>query len=144
MLDGLPGEARPYVSWREQQTILGAMLHSAKRIAMQYSPMNAIPYLSRVDAGTIDFVRSLNVEVVTSADLVQRFEAVWDEMQLASHRVAAEGLRAIVDEAFALCRELACRAPWPDRIWAATIYSLADGGAGPGDLKSADRCRQCA
>ena len=100
VLDGLPGEAQPYVSWREQQTILGAMLHSAKRIAMQYSPMNAIPYLSRVDAGTIDLVRSLNVEVVTSADLVQQFEAVWDEPQLMSHRVAADGLRAIVDEAF--------------------------------------------
>lgn len=101
VLDGLPGEARSYVSWREQQQALGAILESAKRIAMQYSPMNAIPYLSRVDAGTIDLVRSLQVEVVTSADLVQQFEAVWDEMQLASHRVAAEGLRAIVDEAFA-------------------------------------------
>ena len=62
--------------------------------------MNAIPYLSRVDAGTIDLVRSMNVEVVTSADLVQQFEAVWDESQLVSHRVAADGLRAIVDEAF--------------------------------------------
>jgi Xaa-Pro aminopeptidase len=67
---------------------------------MQYSPMNAIPYLSRVDAGTIDLVRSLGAEVVTSADLVQQFEAVWDDAQLASHQVAAEGLRAIVDEAF--------------------------------------------
>ena len=101
VLDGLPGEARLYVSWREQQTALGSLLHSAKRIAMQYSPMNAIPYLSRVDAGTLDLVRSLQVEVVTSADLVQQFEAVWDERQLASHRVAAEGLRTIVDEAFA-------------------------------------------
>ncbi len=101
VLDGLPGEARSYVSWREQQTALGSLLHSAKRIAMQYSPLNAIPYLSRVDAGTIDLVRSLNVEVVTSADLVQQFEAVWDKAQLESHRVAAEGLRAIVDEAFA-------------------------------------------
>ena len=101
VLDGLPGDSRLYVSWREQQAVLGSILQSAKRIAMQYSPMNAIPYLSRVDAGTIELVRSLNVEVVTSADLVQRFEAVWDEMQLASHRVAAEGLRAIVDEAFA-------------------------------------------
>lgn len=100
VLDGLPGEARSYVSWREQQAILDSILHSANRIAMQYSPMNAIPYLSRVDAGTIDLVRSLNVEVVTSADLVQQFEAVWDETQLTSHRVAAEGLRAIVDEAF--------------------------------------------
>lgn len=101
VLDGLPGDSRLYVSWREQQAVLGSILQSAKRIAMQYSPMNAIPYLSRVDAGTIELVRSLNVEVVTSADLVQRFEAVWDETQLASHRIAAEGLRAIVDEAFA-------------------------------------------
>lgn len=101
VLDGLPGEAWPYVSWREQQAALASFLQSTKRIAMQYSPMNAIPYLSRVDAGTIDLVRSLGVEVVTSADLVQQFEAVWDEAQLASHRAAAEGLRAIVDEAFA-------------------------------------------
>ncbi|WHZ17213.1 MAG: Aminopeptidase YpdF (MP-, MA-, MS-, AP-, NP- specific) [Nitrospira sp.] len=101
VLDGLPGEVRSYVSWREQQSALGSFLQSAKRIAMQYSPMNAVPYLSRVDAGTIELVRSLGVEVVTSADLVQQFEAVWDEAQLASHQVAAEGLRAIVDEAFA-------------------------------------------
>jgi Xaa-Pro aminopeptidase len=101
VLDALPGNAWPYVSWREQQAALASLLQSAKRIAMQYSPMNAIPYVSRVDAGTIDLVRSLGVEVVTSADLVQQFEAVWDEAQLTSHRVAAEGLRAIVDEAFA-------------------------------------------
>jgi len=100
VLDGLPGDARAYVSWRDQQAALASLLHSAKRVAMQYSPMNAIPYLSRVDAGTIDLVRSLGVEVVTSADLVQQFEAVWNDAQLASHQVAAEGLRAIVDEAF--------------------------------------------
>ena len=100
VLEGLPGDEQLYVSWREQHTALRSFLHSAKRIAMQYSPMNAIPYLSRVDAGTIELIRGLGVEVVTSADLVQQFEAVWDETQLASHQVAAEGLRAIVDEAF--------------------------------------------
>lgn len=100
VLDGLPGEVRSYVSWREQQEMLKAVLQSATRIAMQYSPMNAIPYLSRVDAGTLDLLRSFGLEVVTSADLVQQFEAVWDGAQLASHQVAAEGLRAIVDEAF--------------------------------------------
>lgn len=100
VLDDLPGDLRLYVSWREQQAALEALLQSAKRIAMQYSPMNAIPYLSRVDAGTIDLMRSFGLEVVTSADLVQQFEAVWDGAQLASHQVAAEGLRAIVDEAF--------------------------------------------
>ena len=100
VLEGLPGDERLYVSWQEQQAALKTLLQSATRIAMQYSPMNAIPYLSRVDAGTIDLMRSLGVEVVTSADLVQQFEAVWDGAQLASHQVAAEGLRAIVDEAF--------------------------------------------
>lgn len=100
VLEDLPGEVRLYVSWREQQAALKTLLESANRIAMQYSPMNAIPYLSRVDAGTLDILRSLGLEVVTSADLVQQFEAVWDGAQLASHQVAAAGLRAIVDEAF--------------------------------------------
>ena len=101
VLEALPGDVRFYVSWREQQAALRTLLQSAKRIAMQYSPMNAIPYLSRVDAGTVDLLRSWGLEVVTSADLVQQFEAVWDGAQLASHQVAATGLRAIVDEAFA-------------------------------------------
>ena len=100
VLEGLPGDVQLYVSWREQHAALTSILQSAKRIAMQYSPMNAIPYLSRVDAGTIELIRSLGVEVVTSADLVQHFEDVWNETQLASHQVAAEGLRTIVDEAF--------------------------------------------
>lgn len=100
VLDGLPGEARLYVSWREQQGALRTLLQSATRIAMQYSPMNAIPYLSRVDAGTLELLRSWGLEVVTSADLVQQFEAVWDDAQLISHQVAASGLRAIVDETF--------------------------------------------
>jgi Xaa-Pro dipeptidase len=74
------------------------------RIAMQYSPMNAIPYISRIDAGSLELVRSFGVEVVSSADLVQRFEAVWNQDQFDSHRRAAEALRAIVDETFAHIR----------------------------------------
>ncbi|MGQ0811436.1 MAG: M24 family metallopeptidase [Nitrospiraceae bacterium] len=100
VLDELPGETRQYVSWDEQKTRLGEILKQARRVAMQYSPLNAIPYLSRVDAGTIELVRSLGVDVVTSADLVQHFEAVWSEQQLESHCVAAKTLRRIVDEAF--------------------------------------------
>jgi Xaa-Pro aminopeptidase len=68
---------------------------------MQYSPFNAVPYLSRVDAGTVELIRSFGIEVVTSADLVQRFEAVWADAQLESHRYAVTALRNIVDEAFA-------------------------------------------
>lgn len=101
VLDGLPGDLRLYVSWTEQQAALAELLAGVRRLAMQYSPMNAIPYVSRVDAGTVELVRSFGAEVVTSADLVQRFEAVWTGAQLASHREAAETLRRIVDEAFA-------------------------------------------
>jgi Xaa-Pro dipeptidase len=100
VLDSLPGTRRCYVSWRDRQSALQELLQGATRVAMQYSPYNAIPYVSRVDAGTIELIRSFGIEVVTSADLVQQFEAVWDEGQLRSHRVAAEALRRIVDEAF--------------------------------------------
>ena len=100
VLDELPGSSHLYVSWEQQRTVLDSLLRGQRRIAMQYSPLNAVPYLSRVDAGTIDLVRSFGVEVATSADLVQRFEAVWTEEQLESHRYAVTTLRRIVDEAF--------------------------------------------
>ncbi len=100
VLDDLPGSSRLYVSWEQQRTALDSLLRGRRCIAMQYSPLNAVPYLSRVDAGTIELVRSFGVDVVTSADLVQRFEAVWTEEQLDSHRYAVTTLRRIVDEAF--------------------------------------------
>ncbi len=100
-LAALPGETRLYVSWEEQKGALADILAGVRKVAMQYSPMNAVPYVSRVDAGTVELIRGLSIEVVTSADLVQRFEAVWDDGQLASHREAAEKLRVIVNEAFA-------------------------------------------
>ncbi len=100
VLDDLPGREERYVSWEEQRTALAAMLKGRRRIAMQYSPMNAVPYVSRVDAGTVELIRSLGPEVATSADLVQRFEAVWTEEQRASHQYATEALRRIVDDAF--------------------------------------------
>jgi Xaa-Pro aminopeptidase len=101
VLAELPGHDHLYVSWEQQRSLLSSALRGRRRIAMQYSPLNAVPYVSRVDAGTIDFIRSLGMEVVTSADLVQRFEAVWTEAQLDSHRYATAALRRIVDEAFA-------------------------------------------
>jgi Xaa-Pro dipeptidase len=101
ILEELPGDLHLYVSWDEQRTDLRAFLAGSRRIAMQYSPLNAIPYISRVDAGTIELIRSFGIEVVTSADLVQRFEAVLNGQQLQSHREATEALRRIVDETFA-------------------------------------------
>ena len=101
VLDDLPGQVQRYVSWEQQRLLLASLLQGRRRIAMQYSPFNAVPYLSRVDAGTVELIRSFGLEVVTSADLVQRFEAVWTDEQLESHRYAVTALRNIVDEAFA-------------------------------------------
>lgn len=103
-LDALPGETRTYVGWQALHERLRELFGGARRVAMQYSPMNAIPYVSRVDAGTIELVRAFGVEVVSSADLVQHFEAVWTPEQAASHFAAADGCRATVDAAFAEVR----------------------------------------
>ena len=101
-LDSLPGEKRLYLSWRELHASLKAMLGSARKVAMQYSPMANIPYVSTVDGGTIDLVRSLGFEVVSSAGLVQTFQAVLDEAAYRSHLEAGERVQRIKDEAFAL------------------------------------------
>jgi Xaa-Pro aminopeptidase len=101
VLDSLPGEKRIYLPWQELHGHLGEAMAGVSRLAMQYSRFNAIPYISRVDAGTVELVRSFGIEVVSSADLVQRFEAVWSAEQLETHLYAASQLREIIDEAFA-------------------------------------------
>jgi Xaa-Pro dipeptidase len=101
VLDELPGQVQYYVSWEQQRLLLASLLRGRRQVAMQYSPLNAVPYLSRVDAGTIELIRSFGLEVITSADLVQRFEAVWTDEQLKSHQYAVDRLRRIVDDAFA-------------------------------------------
>lgn len=105
VLDRLPGQADYYVSWDQQRQILARLFTSGLRVAMQYSPLNAVPYVSRVDAGTIELIRSYGVEVVSSADLIQTFEARWTDRQLESHRFAAAALRRIVDETFSYTHE---------------------------------------
>jgi Xaa-Pro aminopeptidase len=97
-LDSLPGDKHVYLPWQQLHGILAETLRGAKKIAMQYSPLNTIPYISRVDAGTVELIRSFGVEIVTSADLVQVFEAVWSDQQLETHLYAAGHMRAIVDE----------------------------------------------
>ena len=101
-LDSLPGEKRLYLSWRELHAGLKAMLGPARKVAMQYSPIANIPYVSTVDGGTIDLIRSLGFEVVSSAGLVQTFQAVLDEAGYQSHLAAGERVQRIKDEAFAL------------------------------------------
>ena len=100
VLDTLPGVERTYLAWQQLHEHLKESVSGAPRVAMQYSPLNAIPYVSRVDAGTVELVRSFGVEVVSSADLVQVFEAVWSDAQLETHLYAVNHLREIVDVTF--------------------------------------------
>jgi Xaa-Pro dipeptidase len=99
-LAALPGETLYYAGQDELRKNVGKILGRAKNVAMQYSPKNAIPYVAMVDAGTIELVRSSGVKVVSSADLVQKYEACWSAEQLESHRSAGVAIDRIVREAF--------------------------------------------
>lgn len=100
-LDPIPGERIVYRTAAEIGAGLRRILKGKRRIAMNYSPNCAIPYVSRVDGGTVELVRSTGVEVVSAADLIQRFEARLSADQLLSHRRAAAAVREIVDQTFA-------------------------------------------
>ena len=97
-LDTLPGTKAMYSSWQELAAGLEAMLTGARTLVMQYSPNNAIMYVSMADAGTVEFLRSLGKQIVSSADLVSQFEAVLSEAQVASHSVAQRAIDAILAE----------------------------------------------
>ncbi|MFZ0962247.1 MAG: M24 family metallopeptidase [Terriglobia bacterium] len=104
-LAGLPGAEERYSSWREQREGLGRLLHGKKRVGMQYSALNNIPYVGLVDAGTVELVMACGVEVVSSADLVQQFEACWSEEQWQSHLAAGQVVHKAVRTAFAAVRD---------------------------------------
>jgi Xaa-Pro dipeptidase len=104
-LGNLPGERIPYSSWTEQLAAVRKLTGGMKRVAMQYSPMCAVPYVSNVDGGTIELVRSLGVEVVSSAELIQVFEARWTPEALESHLEAGRRVDQARREAFALIHE---------------------------------------
>ena len=99
-IDALPGEKRQYSSWQEQHAGLARLLAGANRVAMQYSPLCAVPYVAMVDAGTIELVRSLGVEVVTSAELIQEFEACLSDLQFETHLEAGRRVDRVCAEAF--------------------------------------------
>jgi len=99
-LASLPGETLYYAAQDELRKSLAKILHRAKHVAMQYSPRNEIPYVAMVDAGTIELVRSSGPKVVSSADLVQKYEACWSAAQLESHLTAGVAIDRIVREAF--------------------------------------------
>ena len=100
-LDSLPGEKLLYAAAEELEKNLKKLIGQVKKVAMQYSPKNMIPYISLVDAGTVELIRGHGCKVVSSADLVQQFEAAWTPEQLESHRVAGRAIDKITQAAFA-------------------------------------------
>lgn len=96
----LPGTVLSYLKWQELEANLGKVLRGSKSVAMEYSPRNAIPYLSKVDAGMADLVRSFNVEVVSSGSFLQFYTCILDEEQYAMHKEAANLLDKTVGQAW--------------------------------------------
>jgi Xaa-Pro dipeptidase len=101
-LTALPGDTLYYAGQEELRKNLKKLLGRGKKIAMQYSPKNEIPYVAMVDAGTVELVRNMGAKVVSSADLVQKYEACWSEAQLQSHLEAGAVIDRVVREAFQL------------------------------------------
>jgi Xaa-Pro aminopeptidase len=99
-LDQLPGDKTVYAGRQQLDTGLTQLLQGVRRVAMEYSPLCAIPYVSRLDAGTAEAIRAKGVEIFSSGDLVQQFEASWTPAQLDSHRRASASLYRIKDRAF--------------------------------------------
>jgi Xaa-Pro dipeptidase len=99
-LAAMPGETLYYAAQDELKGNLAKTLGRAKNVAMQYSPNNQIPYVSMVDAGTIEMVRGAGVKVVSSADLVQKYEACWTPEQLQSHLDAGMIIDRVIEGAF--------------------------------------------
>jgi Xaa-Pro aminopeptidase len=99
-LDAVPGQKRVYSGWEELYKLLPKLLSGKKKIAMQYSPENNIPYIGLVDAGTVELIRKLKKKVVSSADLVQIFEASWSPEQLESHLSAGKIIDRVTSAAF--------------------------------------------
>ncbi len=108
----LPGTTERYAGRDELEAGLPRLLQGLRRVAMEYSPNCAIPYVSRVDAGTIELVRASGVEVVSSGDLIQCFASAWDRPAIATHEEASEKLYRIKDRAFdAIARRTHDRVP---------------------------------
>ncbi len=101
-LDSLPGEKQTYSSWQELVTGIEQLLQGTQQLAMQYSPDNVIMYVSMVDAGTVELLRGMGKQIVTSANLIAQFEAVLTAEQMESHYAAQRKIDALLHEGFAV------------------------------------------
>ncbi|MCK4578645.1 MAG: M24 family metallopeptidase, partial [Candidatus Marinimicrobia bacterium] len=96
----LPGKATLYSGWRELEQFLGQMLKGSKRIAMEYSPGNALPYVSKIDAGMVELIRGLGPEIASSADIIQYFHSRWTDTGYAAHKKTVPLVHGIRERAF--------------------------------------------
>lgn len=128
-LEGLPGEKRQYAGRELLANGLRDLMRGMKKVAMEYSPGNAIPYISRVDAGTVEAVRALGVDVVSSGDLVQRFEAVWNDAAI--HRATNRNEIVLLD--------LWGKLPTPGAVFADITWVGYTGSTVPERYAKADR-----
>ncbi|GAB1349456.1 hypothetical protein MASR1M107_16700 [Ignavibacteriales bacterium] len=101
----LPGKMHPYSSYESLNKIIGEILKGVKKVAMEYSPMNAIPYLSKLDAGTYEFLKGFGVDIVSSGDLLTEFTAVWTKEQYDDNIPVAHALTDIVDLCWKFIKE---------------------------------------
>ena len=135
-LAALPGDTLYYAGRQELEKNLGKMVGRARKIAMQYSPKNAIPYVAMVDAGTIELVRGTGAKVVSSADLVQKYEACWSPEQLDSHLKAGAVIDRVVREAFELAarnvREQKAFTEYDLKLWIQKQFEAAGIAAAEG------------
>ncbi|HEY7984373.1 MAG TPA: M24 family metallopeptidase [Ktedonobacterales bacterium] len=104
VLNALPGQQHVYSTWQALRETLRTLMHGARHVAMEYVPDGGNPYVSIVDAGTVEMVRALGPEVVSSGDIAQRFEAVLTPAQIESHRAAGVALLRARDGIFAWLR----------------------------------------
>jgi len=101
-LDHLPGDRLVYLRWQELETRVSELIGGRRRLATEYAPRLMNPYVARIDAGTAEFIRSLGVEIVSSGDLIQQFEATWDDDQWRLHQKAEVHTRSAYDLAWGL------------------------------------------
>ena len=101
-LDHLPGEALVYLTWQELESGIGRLVSGKRKVAMEYAGRVSNPYVSKVDAGTIEVVRNCGIELVSSGDLIQQFEATWDDEQWAMHLAAEQCTTSAFDLAWSL------------------------------------------
>ena len=125
--DAFPGEVRPYASWKELHAALEPLVHG-RTLALEVSPLDAVPYLDRVPYGVVELLRRLGATIVPSDELVSRFAAGWSPAEAADHRAAAELLAAVAKEQLARAVREGDRGLTESALQARVVAAIGAGG----------------